>query len=83
MYEPCSFPIAWNARGIVEEWFTPDFYLPDYDMFIELTVLSARLMSRKNRKMRLLREAYGDLNVKLLTKRDIERVFSNRLAHAS
>lgn len=83
LYEPCSFPIGWNERGIVGEWFTPDFYLPEYDMFIELTVQSPRLMSRKNRKVRLLRETYGDVSIKLLTKRDIERVFSNRLARAS
>ncbi|HET7814101.1 MAG TPA: hypothetical protein VFL13_06980 [Candidatus Baltobacteraceae bacterium] len=52
-------------------------------MFIELTVQNPRLMSRKNRKVRLLRETYGDVSIKLLTKRDIERVFSNRLARAS
>ena len=83
LYEPCSFPIAWDACGNVKEWFTPDFYLPQYDMFIELTVRSSKLISRKNRKVRLLREAYDDINVKLLTKRDIDRVFCNRLAPAS
>lgn len=83
LYEPCSFPIAWNEAGLINEWFTPDFYLPQYDMFVELTVQSPRLLSRKNRKIRLLRGAYPELNVKLLTKRDIDRVFSNRLARAS
>lgn len=65
------------------EWFTPDFYLPDFDLFVELTVQSPRLQSRKNRKLRLLRESFPDVAVKLLNKRDVERVFSNRLARAS
>jgi hypoxanthine phosphoribosyltransferase len=82
-YEPCTFPIVWDASGKVLEWFSPDFYLPQYDLFLEMTVLSPRLQSRKNRKIRLFREAYPDIAIKLFTRRDVERVFSNRLAHAS
>jgi hypothetical protein len=48
-----------------------------------MTVLSPRLQSRKNRKIRLFRQAYPDIAIKLFTRRDVERVFSNRLAHAS
>lgn len=83
VYEPCMFPIAWNERGNVVEWFTPDFYLPKYDLFLEMTVQSPRLQSRKNRKIRLLRQAYPDVSIKLFTRRDVERVFSNRLGRAS
>jgi hypothetical protein len=83
LYEPCSFPISRDPRGVVIEWFTPDFYLPQEDLFVELTVQSPRLQSRKNRKIRLLRESFPDIAVKLLNKRDIERVFSNRLACVS
>lgn len=82
-YEPCSFPILWNGFGNVIEWFTPDFYLPRYDLFLEMTVQSPRLQSRKNRKVRLFREAYPDVAIKLFTRRDVERVFSNRLRRAS
>jgi hypothetical protein len=82
-YEPCKFPIVWDARGNVVEWFTPDFYLPAYDLYVEMTVLSPRLQTRKNRKIRLLREAFPDVSIKLFTRRDVERVFSNRLARAS
>ena len=83
IYEPCAFPICWDSRGFVSEWFTPDFFLPEYDLFVEMTVLRPRLLTRKNRKMRLLRQAYPDVQIKLFTRRDIERVFSNRLARAS
>lgn len=82
-YEPCTFPIAWDASGKVVESFSPDFYLPQYDLFLEMTVLSPRLQSRKNRKIRLFRQAYPDIAIKLFTRRDVERVFSNRFAHAS
>ena len=82
-YEPCSFPVSRDERGNVLEWFTPDFYLPQHDLFLEMTVQSPRLQSRKNRKIRLLREAFPDLTIKLFTRRDVERVFSNRLARAS
>lgn len=82
-YEPCTFPIRLDADGVVAEWFTPDFYLPQFDLFLELTVQHPRLQSRKNRKLRLFRQCYPDVAIKLLTRRDIERVFSNRLAPAS
>lgn len=83
LYEPCPFPIAWDDEGGVAEWFTPDFYLPEHDLFIEMTVLSPRLQTRKNRKMRLLARAYPDVKIKLFGRRDVERVFSRRLPRAS
>jgi hypothetical protein len=83
LYEPCAFPIAWDACGSVTEWFSPDFYLPEYDLFLEMTVQSPRLQSRKNRKIRLLRESYPDVAIKLFNRRDVERVFSRRQARAS
>lgn len=82
-YEPCTFPIVRGACGNVLEWFTPDFYLPQSDLYVEMTVLRPRLQSRKNRKIRLLREAYPDLAIKLFTRRDVERLFSTKLAQAS
>ena len=83
IYEPCTFPIVRDERGNAVEWFTPDFYLPQYDVFLEMTVQSPRLGSRKNRKIRLLREAFPDVSIKLFTRRDVERVFSSRLFRAS
>lgn len=81
-YEPHSFPIAWNERGRPVEFFTPDFYLPEYDLYIEVTVAKPVRNTRKNRKLRLLRSHHPRVNVKLFTRRDVERVFS-RLKRAS
>jgi hypothetical protein len=83
LYEPCTFPISRDAGGNVTEWFSPDFYLPRYDLYVELTVQHPRLQSRKNRKVRLLREAFPDVAIKLFTRRDVERIFSNRTTRAS
>jgi hypothetical protein len=81
-YEPRTFPISFDESGKPVEFFTPDFYLPEYDLFIELTVQNPTYNTRKNRKLRLLRTHHPKVNVKLFTRRDVERVFS-RLAKAS
>jgi hypothetical protein len=69
-YEPRSFPLEWDDRGRVTESFNPDFYLPDYDLFIELTTLKQSLVTRKNRKVRRLRALYPDINIKIFYGRD-------------
>ena len=69
-YEPHTFPILWNLDGDVVESFSPDFYLPDLDLYLEMTTLRQRPVRKKNRKLRRLRELYPDLNVKLFYARD-------------
>lgn len=71
-YEPRRFPIQWNLEGKVVESFTPDFYLPDLHLFIELTTLKQSLVRKKNRKLRRLRELYPDVRIKLLYARDFK-----------
>ena len=73
-YEPHTFPILWDAQGNVVESFTPDFYLPEFDIYVEVTTAAARFQTRKNRKLRLLAGAHPNVRVKLLNKRDVERV---------
>jgi hypoxanthine phosphoribosyltransferase len=70
LYEPRSFPLRQDASGRVIERFTPDFYLPDLDLYIELTTLKQSLVTKKNRKLRRLRELFPEVNVKLLYRRD-------------
>src|SRR6202521_6098408 len=36
VYEPVSFPIAWEGDRVAE-MFTPDFYLPEHDLSVDLT----------------------------------------------
>jgi hypoxanthine phosphoribosyltransferase len=69
-YEPHTFPILWNLDGDVVESFAPDFYLPDLDLYLEMTTLRQKLVRKKNRKLRRLRELYPDLNIKLFYARD-------------
>jgi hypoxanthine phosphoribosyltransferase len=71
-YEPRSFPILWNLDGKVVESFTPDFYLPELDLFIELTTLKQSLVRKKNRKLRRLRELYPDIRIKLFYAKDFK-----------
>jgi hypothetical protein len=70
-YEPKTFPLEWGPDGLVKLCFTPDFYLPDQDLFVELTTLNPRLMHRKNRKVRKLRDLYPAVRVKLFALRDV------------
>ncbi|HLK60576.1 MAG TPA: hypothetical protein VKU00_28700 [Chthonomonadaceae bacterium] len=74
-YEPRSFPLEWDAQGRPTQSFTPDFYLPDYDLFLEVTTVRPALINRKNRKLRKLREHYPEINIKLLTLKDVEALF--------
>jgi hypothetical protein len=69
-YEPRSFDIEWDEAGEVVKKFTPDFYLPQYDLFIEITTLDQRLVTKKNRKVRRLRELYPDIKCKVFYERD-------------
>jgi hypoxanthine phosphoribosyltransferase len=73
-YEPRTFVLEQDAEGRVVEAFTPDFYLPEQELFVEVTVMKQSLVTRKNRKLRKLRELYPDIKVKLFYKRDIERL---------
>lgn len=69
-YEPRTFPLKVADNGRVLEAFSPDFHLPDLDLYIELTTLKQGLVTDKHRKIRTLRELHPDINIKLLYKRD-------------
>ena len=76
-YEPRTFVLKETEEGKPLQAFTPDFYLPDQDLFVEVTTLRQDLITKKNRKMRELRERYPDINIKLFTRQD----FLALLAH--
>ena len=73
-YEPTSFVLEQDEEGRVKRAFRPDFYLLEQDLYIEVTVMKQSLVTRKNRKLRELREKYPHVNVKLFYRRDIERL---------
>jgi len=72
-YEPVTFPLLWDAQGNVLEAFTPDFYLVQEDLYVELTTLRQSLMRIKHRKIRRLKELYPEVNIKLWDRRDFLR----------
>jgi hypoxanthine phosphoribosyltransferase len=80
VYEPTAFTLASTADGRPAQMFTPDFYLPDYRLYIELTTMRQRLVTRKNRKLRRLRELYPNVRVKLLYRRDVHRLVESYAA---
>lgn len=71
-YEPRTFPIEWDKDGNVMQSFSPDFYLPDLDLYIELTTMSQKLVTKKNRKVRRLRELYPDIKIKIFYQKDFK-----------
>jgi hypoxanthine phosphoribosyltransferase len=73
-YEPRTFVLERDELGRVTEAFTPDFYLPEQDLYLEVTVMKQSLVTRKNRKLRKLREQFPEVNAKLFYKRDLERL---------
>lgn len=70
-YEPRTFPLQWDERGAVTQAFSPDFYLPGQDLYIELTTLRPKLIRIKNRKIQRLQELYPDINIKLFKRSDL------------
>ena len=75
LYEPRSFPLRWEGNKIAE-MFTPDFYLPELDLYVELTTLKQHLLTEKNRKLRQLRELYPEVNIRLLNKSDFLKLLA-------
>ena len=69
-YEPTSFDIGWDRDGHVVQRFTPDFYLTEFDLYIEITTLNQKLVTKKNRKARRLRELHPDVQIRVLYQRD-------------
>lgn len=69
-YEPVTFPIYWDDEGNLTEAFTPDFYLVEQDLYVELTTLRAKLMKVKHRKIKRMHELYPDINIRLWSRSD-------------
>jgi hypothetical protein len=70
-YEPRTFPLEWDENKNIIEAFTPDFYLPQQDLYVELTTLRPDLATIKNRKLRRMQELYPEINIKLFKRREM------------
>lgn len=73
-YEPRTFPLEWDEAGNVIEAFTPDFYLPEQNLYVELTTLRPQLTTKKNRKLKRIRELYPGINIKLFKRRELRNM---------
>ena len=73
-YEPTTFVLESDAQGNPTTAFTPDFYLPDFDTYVELTTMRQALVTRKHRKIRMLAEQRPEVRVKMLNRRDLRRL---------
>ena len=73
-YEPRAFAIEWDSSGAPTKQFRPDFYLPEDDLFIEITTMSQKLVTKKNGKIRRLRELYPDVRCKIFYQRDFHHL---------
>ena len=82
-YEPRTFAVEWDDEGHVAGSFTPDFYLPDHGLYIELTTSKQPLVTKKNRKIRKLRELYPDVNIKVLYASDYRKLIEKFAASGS
>jgi hypoxanthine phosphoribosyltransferase len=74
LYEPTSFVLRRTETGEAAECFTPDFHLPDHGVYLELTTMRQPLVTRKNGKVRRLRELYPEVRIATLYRRDYERI---------
>lgn len=73
-YEPTEFPLEWDAEGNIMMAFRPDFYLTEYDTYIELTTMKRKYVTEKNKKVRLVQEIYPDINIKIVYKKDFHKL---------
>jgi hypothetical protein len=73
-YEPRTFPLEYDQDGNITEAFKPDFYLPQQNLYVELTTLRPKLTVRKNRKLKRVKELYPDLNIKLFKRRELRNM---------
>ena len=71
VYEPRTFILEEDEAGNIREAFSPDFYLPEQDLFIELTTLRPKLNRIKNHKIRRMKELYPEINIKLFKRRHV------------
>lgn len=69
-YEPKTFPTEWDAEGNIIKAITPDFYLPRFNTYIEITTMDQKYVAEKKRKVRRLKELYPEININIVFKRD-------------
>lgn len=75
-YEPRTFILRADGNGNPVAAFTPDFYLPDEDLYVEITTMRPKQVRRKNRKIRWLHEQHPEVNIKLYKRSDFRQLMA-------
>jgi hypoxanthine phosphoribosyltransferase len=75
-YEPHTFVLRRDKAGRPIVAFTPDFYLPEQDLYVEITTIKPRQIRRKNRKIRWLKEHFPEVNIKLFKRSDFRQLLA-------
>jgi hypothetical protein len=83
LYEPIEFPLAWDGGGQPTRGFRPDFFLPVQHLFIEITVLDQRLVTKKNQKIRQFRELYPEVRLLVVYQRDFNDLIQRHGLHVT
>jgi hypothetical protein len=68
-YEPDEFVLDRKADGSIKTAFRPDFYLPDLNLYVEVT--AAKSLTTKNRKIRVLHEQFPETRIALICFSDL------------
>jgi len=76
-YESTTFPLRWDEQGHVIEAFTPDFYLVEQGLYVELTTLRQKLMRMKHRKIRHIHALYPEVRIRLWNRNDLVRLLEH------
>jgi hypothetical protein len=74
VYEPHMFVLSRDAEGRVREAITPDFHLPEIGIYLEVTAMRQRHVTRKNRKLRRLHDLHPGVRCVPLYARDRARL---------
>ena len=69
IYEPTSFPLKWGS-GSIKMMFTPDFFIPSLDTYVEITTMNQNLITRKSQKIKKAKKLYPDKNFKLINEKE-------------
>jgi hypothetical protein len=69
-YEPTMFILRTDEEGMIRKGFTPDFYIPEYDVYVEITVMGKP--QKKRKKIAETNNLYPDVNIILMNRSDME-----------
>jgi hypothetical protein len=73
-YKPRTFAVEWDEEGNFVDSFTPDFYLPEHDLYVELAPWGYGDFGMNVRKVRMLRDLYSAIKIEVIAGRDYKRV---------